>query len=283
MQDYTEDLQYLADNVTDALNIFAAVKIEDNQMIVAFTAKDYIAIQMVPQEDNDLATLKLKTRDMSASWRNVPVGFSKINESQGLFNDMRRAAHPSLKRNCLWFIGYQIKNSIGDRIRIAEVMSYKTFKYRIELSNQYKCVIQLTKDEKEYRNPHDLAKIFMICDEAGNPLIDSYLTTDECLMNLVNMAMMQDQRAAKFVQDITNMGGKAKVTHSYRLPEESIDEIRAMFSNKYAVQIKITNKQYIIKLFTRDSNTMIPVDERKFDKMDMAMAYLQNISAQSAS
>ena len=78
MLDYTEDLQFLADKVTDALNIFNKTRVLDNQLIIAYTDKDFIAVTMAEQKDNpEYATLKLRTRDMVAAWKNVPVGFLK--------------------------------------------------------------------------------------------------------------------------------------------------------------------------------------------------------------
>lgn len=277
MIDYSKDLQFLADNVTDALNIYAAVKVTDNQMIVAFTNQDYIFVGL-EEQDNGLATLKLRTRDMSASWRNVPQGFSQINESRGLFNDMKRAAHPSLKKNCLWYIGYQIRETLGDRISLAEVASYRNFKYKVEFTNQYKCVIQLTKDGKEYNKPHSESQIFRLHHENGDPMSE-FLTTDEALLTLANMAMMKDKRAAAFVEQVMSWGGKAKVTHSYRLPTESMDEVKAALLNRYAIQLQITDKGFFVKVMTKGTDgTMYLMDEKEFTVMDDVLAYAEELS-----
>lgn len=276
MTDYSQDLQYLADNVMEALNIYAAVKVTENQLIVAFTNQDYIFILLEPQ-DNGLATLRLRTRDMSASWRNVPVGFSRINESKGLFSDMKRAAHPSLKKNCLWYIGYQIKETLGDRLQVAEVASYRNFKYKFAFTNQYEGTIHLTKDGKEYNRPHAEAKIFALFNADGEQMTD-YLCTDECLLTLANMAMMKDKRAAAFVEQIINWGGKAKVTCSYRLPEESMDEVKAALPNRYAMQLQITDKGFFIKVLTKGTDgTMYLMEDKELASMEEVFAYAEKL------
>lgn len=276
MADYSQDLQFLADNVTSALNIYAATKITENQLIVAFTNQDYISIFLEPQE-NGLATLRLRTRDMSAAWQNVPVGFSQINESRGLFNDMKKAAHPSLKKNCLWYIGYQIKEILGDRLTIAEVASYRNFKYRFEFSNQYNGIIQLTKDGKEYNRSHAEARIFALFNNEGQQMTD-YMCTDECLLTLSNMAMMKDKRAASFVEQVIQWGGKAKVTHSYRLPTESMDEVKAALPNRYAIQLQIKDSGFFIKVLTKGTDgTMYLMEDKELSSMQDVLTYTEQL------
>ena len=276
MIDYSQDLTFLADNVTEALNIYTAVKVSETQLIVAFTNQDYIFLGL-EEQPNGLATLRLRTRDMSAAWKNVPKGFSQINESRGLFNDMKKAAHPSLKKNCLWYIGYQIKETLGDRLKIAEVASYRNFKYRFEFANQHKGVIQLTKDNKEYARAHSEAKIFALFNENGEQITD-YMTTDECLLTLANMAMMKDKRAASFVEQIAAWGGKAKVTASYRLPNESMDEVKAALPNRYALQLQITDKGFFIKVLTKGTDgTMYLMEDKELPSMEDVVAYAEQL------
>lgn len=276
MADYSQDLQYLADNVTSALNIYAAIKVTNNQLIVAFTNQDYIFVSL-EEQPNGLATLRLRTRDMAAAWQNVPEGFSQINESRGLFNDMKKAAHPSLKKNCLWYIGYQIKETLGDRLKIAEVASYRNFKYKFEFANQYGGIIQLTKNGKEYSRNHAEAAIFALFNNDGQQMTD-YMCTDECLLTLANMAMMKDKRAAAYVEQILQWGGKAKVTHSYRLPTESMDEVKAALPNRYAVQLQITDKGFFIKVLTKGTDgTMYLMEDKEFPSMDEVFAYTEQL------
>lgn len=278
MLDYSKDLQYLADNVMDALNIYAAVKVTENQLIVAFTNQDYIFVQ-IEEQDNGLATLRLRTRDMSAAWKNVPEGFSQINESRGLFNDMKKAAHPSLKKNCLWYIGYQIRETLGDRLQIAEVASYRNFKYKFAFTNQYDGIIHLTKDGKEYNRPHSEARIFALFNNEGEQLTD-YMCTDECMLTLANMAMMKDKRAAAFVEQIMAWGGKAKVTCSYRLPDESMDEVKAALPNRYAMQLQITDKGFFVKVLTKGTDgTMFLIEDKEMASMEEVFAYAEQLIA----
>jgi hypothetical protein len=276
MADYSQDLQYLADNVMSALNIYAAVKITNNQLIVAFTNQDYIFV-VLEEQPNGLATLRLRTRDMAAAWQNVPEGFSQINESRGLFSDMKKAAHPSLKKNCLWYIGYQIKETLGDRLKIAEVASYRNFKYKFEFTNQYSGIIQLTKDGKEYNRSHAEAAIFALFNNDGQQMTE-YMCTDECLLTLSNMAMMKDKRAAAYVEQILQWGGKAKVTHSYRLPTESMDEVKAALPNRYAIQLQITDKGFFVKVLSKGTDgTMYLMEDKEFTSMDEVFAYTEKL------
>jgi hypothetical protein len=276
MADYSQDLQYLADHVTSALNIYAAIQVTPNQLIVAFTNQDYIFVSL-EEQSNGLATLRLRTRDMAAAWQNVPAGFSQINESRGLFADMKKAAHPSLKKNCLWYIGYQIKETLGDRLKIAEVASYRNFKYRFEFTNQYSGIIQLTKDGKEYNRSHAEACIFALFNNEGQQMTE-YMCTDECLLMLANMAMMKDKRAAAYVEQIMQWGGKAKVTHSYRLPTESMDEVKAALPNRYAVQLQITDKGFFIKVLTKGTDgTMYLMEDKELSSMEEVFAYTEKL------
>lgn len=276
MADYSQDLQYLADNVMSALNIYAAVKVTNNQLIVAFTNQDYIFV-VLEEQPNGLATLRLRTRDMAAAWQNVPEGFSQINESRGLFSDMKKAAHPSLKKNCLWYIGYQIKETLGDRLKIAEVASYRNFKYKFEFTNQYSGIIQLTKDGKEYNRSHAEAAIFALFNNDGQQMTE-YMCTDECLLTLSNMAMMKDKRAAAYVEQILQWGGKAKVTHSYRLPTESMDEVKAALPNRYAIQLQITDKGFFVKVLSKGTDgTMYLMEDKEFTSMDEVFAYTEKL------
>lgn len=283
MRDYSQDLEYLANNVTEALNIFSVNKLTEAQLIVAFTHQDYIAVIMQEQENADLASLRLLTRDMAASWRNVPQGFAQINESRGLFNDMKKAAHPSLKRNCLWYIGYQIKETLGDVLEVAEVASYRNFRYRVKFTNGYSCVIYLNKDFNEYTKPHRMAKLFSLYDDSGKQLTEM-LTTDECMLTLSNMAMMKDKRAAKLVQFFVSIGGKSRITHSYRLPDESLDEIKAAFANKYMIQVQIKNKQFFVKVMGREHSKLplYVMEEKEFATLDDICKYAQQLSQLSA-
>jgi hypothetical protein len=207
----------------------------------------------------------------------VPEGFSQINESRGLFSDMKKAAHPSLKKNCLWYIGYQIKETLGDRLKIAEVASYRNFKYKFEFTNQYSGIIQLTKDGKEYNRSHAEAAIFALFNNDGQQMTE-YMCTDECLLTLSNMAMMKDKRAAAYVEQILQWGGKAKVTHSYRLPTESMDEVKAALPNRYAIQLQITDKGFFVKVLSKGTDgTMYLMEDKEFTSMDEVFAYTEKL------
>ena len=277
MLDFTEDLQFVADRVSTSLNIFNKTKVTSNQLIIAYTDRDFIAVTMVEQPENpQYATLKLRTKDMAASWKNVPIGFSQINESRGLFADMKRAAHPSLKKNGLWYIDKQIKETIGEYTEVAEVASYRGYKYHVKMNNQYECYILLTKNEAEYRKPHDAACLFALQDPSGKVLC-VYVTADECILTLVNMALMTDLRAAKFVETVHAIGGRAKPTHSYRLPDDSMDEVKAAFPNQYAIQLQIKNTGITMEVFSKSQDKMYEVETKTFEDMDQATEFIKEL------
>lgn len=280
MLDYTEDLQFLADKVTDALNIFNKTRVLDNQLIIAYTDKDFIAVTMAEQKDTpEYATLKLRTRDMMAAWKNVPVGFSEINESKGLLSDMKKAAHPSLKKNGLWYIDKQIKDVIGDKAEIAEIASYRGYKYKVKLTNQYECQIILTKNDKEYTLDHDVARLYALYDMNGKQLTD-FLSADECLLTLMNMSMMTDIRAAKFIEHVQSIGGKAKSTHAYRLPDESMDEVKAVSPNMYAIQLRISDDDITMDILGHAEGQIYDIVQKTFEDIDKACEFVSQLIQQ---
>ena len=78
MLDFTEDLQFVADRVSTSLNIFNKTKVTANQLIIAYTDRDFIAVTMVEHPEHpQYATLQLRTKDMAASWKNVLLVFLK--------------------------------------------------------------------------------------------------------------------------------------------------------------------------------------------------------------
>jgi hypothetical protein len=149
---FEDDLQFVADKVSDALNIFSETVVADNKMVTLYGNEDFIALLMTPNEDKKKwGKLRLRTRDMAATWDNVPVGFSQINESKGLLTDMRKAAHVSLKRNSIWYIDRQIKDVVGDRVIFTELTTNKGYLYKIAFTNGYITYLSITKDDKEYK------------------------------------------------------------------------------------------------------------------------------------
>lgn len=278
MADFAKDLQYVADRVTDELNIFNKMKVTSNQLIIAYTDQDFIALTIKPQKDNpDFGIMNLRTRDMAASWKNVPVGFSRINQSKGLFEDMKRAANPSMKKNGLWYIDKQIRDVIGDLVEMAEPKTNKGFKHLVKFTNGYSCYIALNKDEREYKLPHDAARLYSFVDLNGN-VISDYMSADVCILQLLNKAMMTDMRAIKFVEVVSALGGKAKTTHTYRLQDETLDEVKGVFPNGYAVTFKITKTGLYIDMYSQYQNELYELDNREFKNIDDIFAYVDALA-----
>jgi hypothetical protein len=107
---FEDDLQFVADRVSNALNIFNETVVHDNKLVTLYGNEEFIALFITPKDNMPgWGSLRLRSKDMAAVWDNVPLGFSQINESRGLLSDMRKAAKVSLKRNSIWYIDQQIK------------------------------------------------------------------------------------------------------------------------------------------------------------------------------
>jgi len=264
---FEDDLLYVANKVSDALNIFNETTVADNKLVTFYGNDEFIALFLTPHEnDPKWGRLRLRTKDMAATWENVPIGFSQINESRGLLADMRRAAHVSLKRNSIWYIDRQIKDVIGDRVVFTELTTNKGYLYKVAFTNGYIIYLSISKDDKEYYLPHDRAQLYMIVQKNKTPLSPP-LTADECILMLVNIAMQQDLRAAEFISVAEQNGGKTQISHSYRTQEESLDEIKAIFANGYALKLKL-GKDILLEVFGNDGTQMNQLDIRKFKNIE---------------
>lgn len=277
--DFTNDLEFLANRVTDVLNIFNNRGIKDNQLVVQYGKKDFLSLKLEPMEDVPfpVATLRLRTRDMASTWRFVPEGFAMIDDSKVLFNDMLRAAHPSPKRNSLWYIESTIKDIIGDRILLAESSERRGYLFKAVLSNGFEAFITLTSDEDEYKKDHAIAELYSISNKTKDVLSQN-MTADECLLVLVNMAMQNDKRSAEFVKAVEEVGGKTSVPRSYRLPEESCDEVKAVFKNGYALKFKILNDKMTLEVLGRMNGESYFITLMEYDDFDSLISFTKEIT-----
>jgi hypothetical protein len=200
---------------------------------------------------------------MAAAWNNVPLGFSQINESRGLFADMRKAAKVSLKRNSIWYIDQQIKDTVGDRVVFTELTTNKGYLYKVAFTNGFITYITIAKDDKEYYKPHDVAQLYMITQKNKEP-ISPPMTADECIMMLVNVAMQTDRKVSEFISIAEQCGGKTLISHSYRTEEGSVDEAKAVFSNGYALKLCIENDEIFVDALGRYNKKTYLLDRRKF-------------------
>lgn len=275
---FDSDLEFVANKVSDALNIFNETVVSDNKLVTMYGKDEFIALIMTPHDDEPrLGKLRLRTRDMAAAWDNVPIGFAKINESRGLLSDMKRASHVSLKRNSIWYMDRQIQDVIGDRVVFTELTVDKGYLYQIAFTNGYSTYLSIVRDDKEYRMPHDVAALYVISDKNKKPLSDP-MTADECILLLVNIAMQEDKRASEFVSLAGQYGGKTRITHSYRTEEESVDEAKAVFNNGYALKLIIKNNTIQLDVYGRyDSKTYL-LDQRVFDDINDIYTALKEFS-----
>lgn len=264
---FEDDLKFVADKVSDALNIFNETVVSDNKLVTLYGNEDFIALLMSQYENRPgWGSLRLRTKDMAATWENVPVGFSQINESRGLLSDMRRAAHVSLKRNSIWYIDQQLKDVVGDRVVFTELTTNKGYLYKVAFTNGYVTYLSITKDDKEYYKPHDMAQLYMLAKKSKEPISDP-MTADECILMLVNIAMQTDKRIAEFISLTEQCGGKSLISHSYRTQEESVDEAKAVFSNGYALKLRISDEIVVEALGRYDMKTYL-LDIKKFDDIN---------------
>jgi hypothetical protein len=175
---------------------------------------------------------------------------------------MRKAAHVSLKRNSIWYIDQQLKDVVGDRVVFTELTTNKGYLYKIAFTNGYITYLSITKDDKEYYKPHDMAQLYMLAKKTKEPISDP-MTADECILMLVNIAMQTDKRVAEFISLTEQLGGKSLVSYSYRTPEESIDEAKAVFSNGYALKLCISD-DIVVEVLGRYNMKTYLLDIRKF-------------------
>lgn len=265
---FEDDLKFVASKVSSALNIFNETVVADNKLVTLYGNEEFIALFMTPHENNPKwGQLRLRTRDMAATWENVPVGFSKINESRGLLADMRRAAHVSLKRNSIWYIDQQIKDVVGDRVVFTELTTSKGYLYKLAFTNGFVIYLSISKDDKEYYKPHDVAALYIMVNQNREP-ISAPMTADECILMLVNVAMQTDRKVSEFISIAEQHGGRTAISHSYRTQDESMDEAKAVFSNGYAMKLRIQNGEVTVEVLGRYDNKTYLLDVKKFKDIE---------------
>lgn len=266
--EFEDDLRFVSSKVTRALNMFNETVVADNKLVSLYGHEEFIALFITPYEDRPKwGSLRLRTKDMAATWENVPAGFSQINESKGLLADMRRAAHVSLKRNSIWYIDQQIKDVVGDRIVFSELTTNKGYLYKLAFTNGFVTYLSITKDDKEYHKPHDEAALYFLVNKDREP-IGAAMTADECILMLVNIAMQTDMRVSQFISLAEQNGGRTTISHSYRTQNESMDEAKAVFANGYAMKLRIVNDEVTVEVLSRHEGKTYLLDVRKFNDIE---------------
>ena len=275
---FEKDLQFVADKVSTGLNMFCETVAADNKLVSLYGHDEFIALFMYPYVNKpEMGRLRLRTKDMAATWDYVPLGFSQINESRGLLADMRRAAHVSLKKNSIWYIDRQIKDVVGDRVSFTELTTNKGYLYKVVFTNGFTTYLSITKDDKEYHKPHDVAQLYFLAKKNKEP-ISAPMTADECIMVLVNIAMQADKRVSEFISVAEQNGGKTTISHSYRTHDESLDEVKASFKNKYSITFRIQDGELLVELFGKYNNKTYLLDIRKFENVEDVYASIKEIS-----
>ena len=267
--EFEKDLLFVANKVSNALNMFNETQAAQNKLLTVYGHDEFIALLMTVYEDRPgWGSLRLRTRDMAATWNNVPVGFSQINESKGLLASMKKAAKLSLKRNSLWYIDKQLKDTIGERIKFTEITTNRGWLYKVTFTNDYVAYLTLIKEDSEYYKSHDEAQLYFFCKKDKTP-VGAPLTADECLMLLVEIAQKEDRRVAEFVNRANEYGGRSAITHSYRVTDESLDEAKCMFNNGYSMKFSIVNGELQLELYgTADDGQMYILDARAFEDVN---------------
>lgn len=272
---FEEDLEYIADKAATALNIFNETVSRDNKLVTMYGQDEFIALIITPYEENPFGpdddgqwgTLRLRTKDMAATWENVPAGFSQINESRGLLADMRRAAKVSLKRNSVWYIDRQMQDAIGDRVVFTELTTNKGYLYKVAFTNGFITYISIVRDDKEYNKPHDVAKLYFIASKTKEALSPP-MTADECIMMLINVAMQTDMKVSEFISLAEQHGGRTTISHSYRTHDESVDEAKAVFANGFAMKLRIENDNISAEIVGRYGNKTYVLDSKTFEAIE---------------
>lgn len=277
--EFEKDLLFVANKVSKALNMFNETQAAQNKLLTVYGHDEFIALLMTVYEDKPgWGSLRLRTRDMAATWNNVPVGFSQINESKGLLASMKKAAKLSLKRNSLWYIDKQLKDAIGERIKFTEITTNRGWLYKVTFTNDYIAYLTLIKEDSEYYKPHDEAQLYFFCKKDKTP-VGAPLTADECLMLLVEIAQKEDRRVAEFVNRANEYGGRSAVTHSYRVTDESLDEAKCVFNNGYSIKFSIINGELQLELYgMADDGQMYILDARAFEDVNDIFNVLHEFS-----
>lgn len=267
--EFEKDLLFVANKVSNALNMFNETQAAQNKLLTVYGHDEFIALLMTVYEDRPgWGSLRLRTRDMAATWNNVPVGFSQINESKGLLASMKKAAKLSLKRNSLWYIDKQLKDTIGERIKFTEITTNRGWLYKVTFTNDYVAYLTLIKEDSEYYKSHDEAQLYFFCKKDKTP-VGAPLTADECLMLLVEIAQKEDRRVAEFVNRANEYGGRSAITHSYRVTDESLDEAKCVFNNGYSIKFSIVNGELQLELYgTADDGQLYILDARAFEDVN---------------
>lgn len=274
---FEDDLVFVAERVTTGLNIFNETIVDDNKLVAMYGKDEFIALFLTPYDRKpNFGRLRLRTKDMAATWENVPVGFSQINESKALLSDMRQAAHPSPKRNALWYMEKEIKDVIGDRVVFTELRTNKGYLFEIGFTNGYTTYLSVTKDDSEYRINHDDAKLYVLVKKNREPLSES-MTADECILMLINIAMQSDMRTSKFVQRAVELGGKTKISNTYRTEDESFDEVKAIFNNGYAMKLQILNDEILVEILGQYEKQIYHLDFVKFEDIESVCKTMEDV------
>jgi hypothetical protein len=247
--------------------------------VTLYGQDEFIALSITPYEERDgWGKLRLRTKDMAAAWENVPVGFSKINESRGLLADMKRAAKVSLKRNSIWYIDQQVKDVIGDRVAFTELSTNRGYLYKVAFANEFITYLTISKNDKDYYSSHDKAQLYLIANK-HKEAISAPMTADECIMMLVNIAMQKDKRVSEFINIAEQCGGKTMISQSYRTQEESVDEAKAVFQNGYAMKLRIQDEDIIVDVLGRHDAKTYLIESRKFKDVNNIFDAIREIAA----
>ena len=275
---FEEDLEYIANQLSEILNIFNETVISNNQLVMLYGNDEFVSLKITFREDEpNVAQLRMRTRDMASTWDNVSVGFSKTSQGCSLLTEIKQAAHISLKRNSIWYIDQQIKNVVGDRVLFTELTTNKGYLYKITFTNGYDVCLSIVKDDAEYNKSHDQAKLYMITTMDKTPLSEP-ITADECILLLVNMAMQEDKRVAEFIKLTEQYGGKSSITYSYRTEEESFDEVKALFENGYALKLKIVNSVIELDVYGKYQDSMHSLEHKTFENIKDVYDALKKMS-----
>lgn len=276
---YENDLVYIAEHITTELNMFNDTKVRDNHLVTFYGKNDFLSLKIVEDSANT-TSLRFRTKDMGATYQNIPVGFSKLPQCKILFRDMKNAAKLSLKKNSLWYISHEIEDMVGPYIQMSELTvakGKKKNKLVVKFQNQYTAYLNLVDDIDEYHKPHNLACLYKMTNKDGLELTGA-MTADECLITLCTIAMQTDLRIAKLITIAKKYGGSASTPLSYRCPDDALDTVNIVFPNQYGVKVVIQNEQIIADLIGQDNSTTYIIEKREFQNIDSLFAALSEIS-----
>lgn len=195
---YQQDLMMVARRLLRSTPMFFDTLITEDHLLIVYGDKELLSLKITPNKDNPkIGTMRLRTRTMSATWHNVPVGFSCINHSKTLVNNMRTALNLDNKANCFWYIGQGIKRLRGEQVDVPRTDPAKKRPQAVFFKNGHRVnLVYLTEQAAaamKERCPYESIPMIVMVDLDRNPIAPE-MTASECVLALMRVVDEPNQK-----------------------------------------------------------------------------------------